>query len=161
MSGPVVLQTVHGVRVDCRRLKQAAHRALQHCSAGQDKGLTIVITSADAVRQLNYRHRQRDAPTDVLTFPAANMPDEIDESPRYLGDILIAHDYVKTQAAAQRLCLGDALCLLVIHGTLHLLGYEHGTARERERMWAAQARALQLLAISPQIVNIYGDLRDA
>ena len=92
----------------------------------------------------------------VLDFPAASLPNEIAAENRYLGDIVIALDYAAARARASGTDLGDVLCLLVAHATLHLLGYAHGTAIEREIMWAAQAQAFRKLGIDAGLATRYG-----
>jgi probable rRNA maturation factor len=105
--------------------------------------LTLAVTGDTAVRALNRRFRGVDATTDVLAFPAGaeSAPDLAD----YLGDVAVSYP----QAARQALAAGHAtlaeLQLLVVHGVLHLLGYDHATAAGRRRMWAAQRRALRTL----------------
>jgi probable rRNA maturation factor len=101
---------------------------------------------------VNRQFRGIDAPTDVLSFPADEPPIEIDDEPPYLGDLIIAYPYASEQAARQGHTLSDSLSLLVVHGTLHLLGYDHDTPEHRAEMWAAQDAALTALGISTAIV---------
>ncbi|MFN8564627.1 MAG: rRNA maturation RNase YbeY [Anaerolineae bacterium] len=70
----------------------------------------------------------------------------------YLGDLVIAYPYAAAQAQREGHALDDSLALLVVHGTLHLLGYDHDTPEHRAHMWAAQELALLALGISPEIV---------
>lgn len=109
---------------------------------------------------MNQKYAHVDAPTDVLSFPADPLPHEAGEMDRYLGDIVIAHDYVSAQVGATDAALDEILCLLVIHGTLHLLGYLHDTAAAKAKMWAAQDIALRSLDIDPAVVKVYGNLDD-
>lgn len=154
MSDCVSLQVDQQFAIDKARLIRAAHIVLeQHSETGC---LGIIIQDSAAVAALNRQHRGLDSPTDVLAFPAASLPKEIAAENHYLGDIMIALDYVTARARASGTDLGAALCLLVAHATLHLLGYAHGTATEREIMWAAQARALRKLGIDDGIVTQYG-----
>ncbi len=153
----IALHNSHDFPVDQKRLKRCSLIVLEQHHTVQDSSLAIVISTADALRELNQRHRQIDAPTDVLSFPAPRLPAEISQSTRHLGDILVAYDYVSSRSREHEICLNDTLCLLVIHGTLHLLGYEHCGASEREQMWAAQSTALQSMGIDPAIVRVYGD----
>ncbi len=155
MSFDIHLQNSQKYAVDETRLKRAARIVLDQQSARHNDGLSIVITDSRAVHELNLRHRQVDATTDVLAFSAPSMPDEIEPASSYLGDILVALDYVAAQSDARGCCLGETLCLLVIHGTLHLLGHEHDTEAAREHMWAAQYLALQSLGIDMTIVRNY------
>ncbi len=160
MKPRINLQNAPAAPIDATRLKQACQSVFLAAPAPAGSSLSIVITDAAALRALNQKHRQVDAPTDVLSFSAPPLPAAIAESERYLGDILIAYDYVARQAAARDINLSDALCLLVIHGSLHLLGYRHDSPAERERMWSAQAAALRRLDLDPAIVRAYSGAKD-
>lgn len=112
--------------------------------------LSIVVTSDDAVQQLNRDYRGVDAPTDVLSFAAQEgeeheleMPPELAaELDRYLGDILIAYPYTIHQAAHFGSTPAAELRLMVIHGVLHLLGDDHDTPEAEAEMWARQETVL-------------------
>jgi probable rRNA maturation factor len=110
--------------------------------------MTIVITDDDAAADLNLRYRGIDAPTDVLSFPMDSMPGDAP----YLGDLVIAYPYAAAQAEREKHALDDSLVLLVVHGTLHLIGYDHDTSERRAEMWAAQESSLQALGVSMEIV---------
>ena len=114
--------------------------------------VALVITDDEAVQALNRDYRGIDAPTDVLSFAAqedaAGEPDldlpadlaaEID---RHLGDVIIAYPYAAHQAERFGNSVGAELRLLAIHGTLHLLGYDHATPEEEDAMWAEQEAIL-------------------
>lgn len=138
--------------LDVARLQQAAEIVLTRHNAYPETAMSVVITTDDAVAQLNRQHRGIDAPTDVLSFPADEPPIELPDEPPYLGDLVIAYPYASTQAAREDHDMNDSLALLVIHGTLHLLGFDHDTDANRAAMWAAQAESLIALNISPDIV---------
>jgi probable rRNA maturation factor len=143
------------------RLRQAAETVLSQYEAAAQSGLTIVIDDDEAVRDLNRQFRHIDAPTDVLSFPADAPPVIIEDEAPYLGDLVIAFPYASAQAERENHPLDDSLSLLVVHGTLHLLGYDHDTPERRAEMWAAQARALTALGISTSLVPaLEGDLDD-
>ena len=118
------------------RLKQAAHAALDQQRVTARVELTIVIAGNAQLRQLNRQFRHIDAPTDVLSFNAA------DET-AYLGDVIISYPQAKAQARAGGHPIEAELQLLVVHGVLHLLGHDHATAAEKAQMWSAQAAALR------------------
>lgn len=142
-----------GYPTDNAHLQQAATAVLNQ-ETESPHSLTIVITDNASVQALNQQHRGVDAPTDVLSFPADPLPPElqaVDEMP-YCGDLIIAYPYAKAQAEKLNHALADSLCLLVVHGTLHLLGYDHDTPDNRRTMWTAQAQALATLGISDSIV---------
>ena len=116
-----------------------------------DAELQIVLQDNDHVQHLNQQYRGVDAPTDVLSFPADPLPPEFGE-PDYLGDLVIAVPYSREQAERLGQSFSDTLILLVVHGTLHLLGYDHDTAQNRATMWEHQAAALHELGIDTRIV---------
>ncbi len=160
MNAKIQLQNPRNRPLEEARLTQAALDVLGQNDAPRCASLSIVVTDADAVRAFNRQHRQVDAATDVLSFAAAPLPDEIDAAAVYLGDIVIAYDYVATQCDARGCSLSDTLCLLVVHGTLHLLGHDHECPASRERMWSLQEATLKSLGISPALVHNYAAAGD-
>ena len=157
MSDNISLHNPKHYRIEAERLVKASRAAVDcHPQAGGCR-LSIVFTDSTSMRALNLRYANVDAPTDVLSFRADATPLEPGALDCYLGDIVIAHDYASDQARATATNPGDALCLLAIHGTLHLLGYDHDSKAARERMWAAQDRALRTLNIDRDIVDQYGN----
>ena len=148
----VQIDEIFAGTVDADLLAAAARAALQQqaWSAGT---LAIVVTSDEAVQQLNRDYRGVDAPTDVLSF-AAQDEDESASHPQgappelaallaaQLGDVIIALPYAARQAQRFGNSLDAELRLLAVHGVLHLLGYEHDTAEEEAAMWAAQEEIL-------------------
>jgi probable rRNA maturation factor len=136
----VVIEEPFQDRLDWSFLVNSAEETLRHEGASDQTDLTIVIDSDDKLHQLNREFLEIDAPTDVLSFPS----DEIDpESGKaYLGDVIISY----TRAAAQAEAAGHApeseIQLLVVHGVLHLLGYDHSSDAEKAAMWAAQKEVL-------------------
>ena len=118
--------------------------ALAHQSADGD--LTIVLTDDIQLHELNQEYLGIDAPTDVLSFPASETDPET--ARRYLGDILISVPRAKEQARTAGHALDAEVQLLTVHGTLHLLGYDHAEAEEKTRMWKAQAEILERLGLS-------------
>lgn len=160
MNDGITLRNPNRYPLDEDRLVQATQAILTSHSNDQDASLCIALTDADAIKALNLKFAFVDAATDVLSFSAVPLPNEFGETGKYLGDIVIAHDYAAAQACATDAVLDDVLCLLVIHGTLHLLGFAHDTAAAKDRMWAAQEAALRSLKIDPAIVESYGSLED-
>ena len=114
-----------------------------HHSADGD--LTIVLTDDAQLHKLNQEYLGIDAPTDVLSFPASETDPET--ARRYLGDILISVPRAEEQARAAGHVLEAEVQLLVVHGTLHLLGYDHAEVDEKARMWKAQAEILDGLGL--------------
>jgi probable rRNA maturation factor len=126
-------------------LVRAAQTALAH-ERVQGAELAILLSNDEKLAALNQTYRGYDEPTDVLAFPAGGDP-ELPEETSYLGDIAISVARAAEQAAEAGHGLMDELQLLVIHGTLHLLGHDHGEPDERDRMWAAQRAILETLGL--------------
>jgi probable rRNA maturation factor len=147
-ESPITIQVDHGYAINPDLLLEAAAIVLHQQQVEKGSGLSIVITNDDEVQALNRQYRDIDAPTDILSFPADAVPEEIaaGEAP-YLGDLVIAYPYTSQQAEGLGHDLSDTLALLVVHGTLHLLGYDHDTPENRAAMWAAQEEALRALSI--------------
>lgn len=111
--------------------------------------VTVVITTDEAVAELNQQYRAAEGPTDVLSFPAQDPTPGFVSAPEmdaYLGDIVIALPFAERQAAGLNRLLRDELRLLVVHGTLHLLGYDHAEPEEEADMWSRQDGILARLS---------------
>lgn len=126
-------------------LERAAQAALEHESQSLDSELSVVLTDDARLHQLNREYLGIDAPTDVLSFPASETDPET--GARYIGDILISTPRAQAQANAAGHLLESEVQLLVVHGVLHLLGYDHAQAEEKARMWKAQAEILATLGL--------------
>jgi len=110
-----------------------------------DAEVTLVITDDEAVAALNRQYRAVDGPTDVLSFAAQESTPGFISAPEaaaYLGDIIIALPFTRRQAVGLGRPLADELRLLAVHGTLHLLGYDHAEPDEEAAMWARQEEIL-------------------
>jgi len=125
-------------------VERAALAALAQLSTEGD--LTIVLTNDVQLQELNWDYLGIDAPTDVLSFPASETDPET--ARRYLGDILISVPRAGEQASAAGHTLEAEVQLLSVHGTLHLLGYDHAEASEKAQMWKVQAEVLERLGLS-------------
>ena len=127
-------------------LERAARLTLDLESAPTDADITIVLTDDAQLHELNREYLGVDAPTDVLSFPASETDPETGTP--YLGDILISIPRAREQAQAAGHPLEAEVQLLVVHGTLHLLGHDHAEAEEKARMWKAQAEVMSRLGLS-------------
>lgn len=131
--------------IDAERLKQAAQMTLQHLGTPSESNLTVVLTDDTQMRQLNYQYRGIDAPTDVLAFPSDYIDPETQA--HYLGDILISVQRAQAQAFVEQHPLEEELQLLIVHGTLHLLGFDHQEEVAALQMWQVQGEILRSLGI--------------
>ena len=131
----------------------AAARAALHACGRPQHSLSILVVDDDEVQRYNRVYRQEDAPTDVLSFAInegspfiAEMSDDLAaELDAELGDLLLALPYASRQARQYGHSLAAELQLLVVHGTLHLLGYDHDTETRQAAMWRKQTEILSTL----------------
>lgn len=146
------IQVAHRFRgeVDERGLHRVAAEVLRLEEVAEGTELSLVITGDEAICELNRRFRDVDAPTDVLAFGsgAEKRFVSVPENHPYLGDVVISYQRALAQAEEIGHAVAKELSLLVIHGVLHLLGYDHqeeATARKmrekEERIWSASQMA--------------------
>jgi probable rRNA maturation factor len=108
---------------------------------GEEPGVTLLLADDEAVRDLNARFREQDKPTNVLSFPAPANPEH------FLGDVALAYGVCAREAAEQGKPLAHHLQHLVIHGVLHLLGYDHIGDDEAEVMEGLERNVLAGLGV--------------
>ena len=124
------------------RLKRAAAEALSHGGGEADAALTILLTSDRHLRTLNLSFRGEDGPTNVLSFPSSMGASD------YLGDIAIAYGVAAKEAKSAGKGLIDHATHLAVHGVLHLLGFDHVTARQAKIMEPLETRILRVMNIA-------------
>ena len=110
--------------------------------SGSELGVRVV-GSAES-RRLNVRYRGKDKPTNVLSFPPAPLPG----GSRLLGDLVICAQVVRSEAREQRKSLEAHWAHLVVHGALHLVGYDHEREAEAKRMERREVAVLRRLGFS-------------
>ena len=104
--------------------------------------VVVLLTDDEAVRALNARFRDKDKPTNVLSFPAP------DNAAPHLGDIVLAYGVCATEAQSQGKTLADHLSHLVVHGVLHLLGRDHEDDVEADEMEAEEREILAQIGVA-------------
>ena len=122
--------------------------------------ISLRLTTDDEVRTLNRDYRHKDSPTNVLSFPMV-QPDLIDtistntdDGEVLLGDIVLAHGVCVREAAEKGISVEDHAAHLIVHGTLHLLGYDHIDDREADHMEAIEREAMRDLGLAdPYLVR--------
>jgi len=124
----------HSVYVRNVREDVAAAAALERLAAPPAAGVGLVLTTDEALRQLNRTYRGQDQATDVLSF-AMDPGDQEPGEPPYLGDILVSVPRAAAGASLAGHPLADELGLLAVHGLLHLLGHEDDTAAGAAAMY--------------------------
>ena len=126
-----------------RLMARWADAALGSRGAGCEMALQVV--SSPRMRVLNRRYRGRDQPTNVLSFPAAPAPGV---RPRPLGDVLLCPAVLRREARAQGKREEAHWAHLVVHGTLHLVGYDHEARRDAARMERREITVLRRLGFA-------------
>lgn len=119
-------------------------KTVKLCPEAKGKTLSIAFISDREMRRLNREFRKRDATTDVLSFPFE--PDEMDPNTDYLGDIAISGEQALKQAAENGMDPETEIKQLILHGILHLCGYDHET--DDGEMNRLELRLRELLGIS-------------
>jgi probable rRNA maturation factor len=122
-------------------VERLVRKAARAATANRKRSLTVALADDRRVRALNARDRKKDKPTNVLSYPSGERG--------YLGDIVLARQTVWREAKSQGKTPADHVVHLVVHGTLHLLGYDHETGdADAERMEALERRILAKLGIA-------------
>jgi probable rRNA maturation factor len=156
---------VHGadeqtaVSLELMRWVRLAEHVLDGERAPDDAEMAVVFVDVETITDLNREYLGGDGPTDVLAFPleeeipVGRYPDEggrgpgassdPPEPPLAIGDVVVCPEIAQQQASERGVALDDELALLVVHGTLHLFGYDHAEPDDAERM---QRREGELLA---------------
>ncbi|MBV8391668.1 MAG: rRNA maturation RNase YbeY [Alphaproteobacteria bacterium] len=120
-----------------RLVRKAARTAMKSGA----RSLNVALADDKYVRKLNARHAKKDKPTNVLSYPSGEK--------KFLGDIVLARQTVWREAREQKKSPADHIAHLVVHGTLHLLGYDHETSDdEAEHMEALERRLLAKLGVA-------------
>lgn len=109
---------------------------------GPQHELSVLLTDNPRIHQLNLQWRGKDQPTDVLSFPLHTLKAGAVAPPGALGDIVVSLPYLRRAAAELCVPLQAHLARLLIHGLLHLLGYDHESERDARRMEREESRLL-------------------
>ncbi|MBT4931972.1 MAG: rRNA maturation RNase YbeY [Rhodospirillaceae bacterium] len=136
-------------------LCRVAVKACPHPDAGPGE-VSILLSDDEQVRQLNRDYRHQDKATNVLSFANSEDTESLEFAPRLLGDIVIAYGVTSVEAENEGKTLADHLTHLVIHGMLHLLGYDHQDDAEAGDMEALEVSTLAGLGIG----NPYSEQAD-
>ena len=139
-------------------VRKAVQAALKTADPEGERSVSVVIADDATLHDLNLRFRGFDEPTDVLSFgddsDASLAPEEPNDAPDFpdipeesgsLGEIVVSYPLAVRQAGEHNVTVDEEVSLLIVHGVLHLLGYDHAEPDEEATMKALEARALGLL----------------
>ena len=121
-----------------RLITKAVSEALKQENFGYFAEISVSFIDNEAIHKLNLQYREKDKPTDVLSFPIWEK-DELEDGSAFdghavtLGDIIISAEQAKAQSEEYGHSLEREICFLAVHSVLHLLGYDHETSEEDER----------------------------
>ncbi len=119
--------------------RSAIRAACQAADCPEGSEISVLFTDNAAMRALNLKYRGLDAPTNILSFPSA---------PPLIGDIVLAVERVAHESETQSKTLASHLQHLLVHGALHLMGHDHDTELEAERMEDLEVAILAGLGVS-------------
>ena len=128
-----------------RPLDQFSQRALRQLELKSDSANVAFVSDAEITR-LNKIYRKKNKPTDVLSFPAQTSPKRPNRN-KFLGDIAIAPAVARRYAKKNGRTLENEICILILHGILHLLGYDHET--DQGQMDRIEHRLRRKLGLAP------------
>jgi|ETNmetMinimDraft_28_1059901.scaffolds.fasta_scaffold139321_2 probable rRNA maturation factor len=140
----VIQNTINDTRVDESSLSNIMQSVIEGLDNG-DSELVIRIVDMDEIRSLNNTYRHKDEATNVLSFDN-NLPIEIDE--KILGDVVICTEVVSEEAKEQNKSFNDHMVHISVHGTLHLMGYDHLEKDEASKMESLEINILGKIGIS-------------
>jgi probable rRNA maturation factor len=134
-----IASSVRRLNISRSRIREAAVAVLE-AEKVREAMISIAFVGRSAISALNQRYLDRVGATDVISFSLGR----IGSSGAVLGDIYICPDVARANARRQNVGLGEELLRLVVHGTLHVLGYDHpeGRRRMKSSMWRRQERIL-------------------
>jgi probable rRNA maturation factor len=142
------------VQVDTAEVGSIARHVLASEGYPESAELSIILVSVDEIAGYNARFMGREGPTDVLAFPLEQFAPgrvpalEPDGPPLTLGDVVIAPEEIERQAADLGVAFQDELSLMVVHGILHLLGWDHQNDAEADAMEQREAGLLGALGVT-------------
>ena len=129
-------------------IRDRVRRALKETNPGRDVDVSVRIVDEHEMRSLNRDYRNQDKPTNVLAFPAGDAGFVPPGEMPLLGDIVVCAAVVAREAREQGKLLDHHWSHMLVHGTLHLLGYDHNTDFDAEEMEALERRILDSLGIA-------------
>ena len=138
----VLLRNDHpDINIDCNDIENIIIKIMDHLDC-RNQEVSILLTGNKYIRRLNQEFRSIDQPTDVLSFPQNADEDPCIPEKIILGDIAVSLDIAKAQAKEHGLDFKEEVILLLIHGILHLLGYDHEISEQDEKQMRNKTREL-------------------
>jgi probable rRNA maturation factor len=129
------------IKVDARKIEQQIGKVLTSLDCNEHE-ISILFIGDQGIRELNHQFRDIDRPTDVLSFPQILEGELEAPGALVLGDVAISLETARCQSEEHGLSFEEELTLLLIHGILHLLGYDHEISDQEEERMRSKTREL-------------------
>lgn len=136
------------------------NRAVDAAGCSGDMEVSVRVVSAVEMQQLNSEFRGQDKPTNVLSFPAGDLAGLPDEAERPLGDIVVCAAVVADEAEQQGKTERDHWAHMIVHGTLHLLGFDHENDSDAAEMESLEIRIMTDYGIANPYADSLGESRE-
>ena len=133
----------HGQKLPAKRVVKVLEACAKALKVPGEVTISLAFVSPREMRRLNKHWRGKDAVTDVLSF-------ELGEGP-VKGELILCYEQAARQAKEMRHSTSDELCFLIVHGVLHLWGYDHENSRDAKKMFPLQERILHSLKIDSRL----------
>ena len=149
----VLLRNDHpDINIGIREIEIRIAKIMRHLGC-QKMEVSILLTGDKEIRSLNKEFRDIDQSTDVLSFPQISEEEISISGENFLGDIAVSLDTAKNQANEHNLTLREEIVLLLIHGILHLLGYDHEISEREDKKMRSKTRELIKLTFPEQTLT--------
>ena len=132
---------IHKLQKIKKKLRKFLPRKNHHLN---QSSLTLLLTNNKEIQKLNKKYRKINKPTDVLSF---HLIKKEQLNKKYLGDIVISIETARKQAHQKKKSLEEEIIMLIVHGYLHLLGYDHLSKKEAKVMFSLQNKVLKDIGI--------------
>lgn len=139
----VLINNCSAVELDLEFFRELAEEVLEFEKVDAQAELSIVFLDEDQIHELNAKYRGVDSSTDVLSFLQSD--DNLD-GPHLLGDVVISPQVAQAQARKYQHSFDREMAILLIHGILHLLGFDHQTSEEKKAMQEKEEKILKTLS---------------
>ena len=156
VEDPAWLEAKPGIEERAVGAATAALARIETAPSGVPAEICLMLANDELLRDLNARFRGKDEATNVLSFPAAPDPAPIaaEGGPRHLGDVALALGTVLREAAEQGKTAADHATHLIVHGVLHVMGYDHQTDSEAAVMEREETAILAMLGIGDPYASV-------
>ena len=150
IMGVDVTHKVPGKRIPIGRLKKTAQKILQILKQDRSE-LSLALVGNREMQELNSRYRKKNEPTDVLSFPSG---ERLPIGTQILGDVVISVEQAEKQATKRKQSLQEEMTSLLVHGILHLLGYDHERSKKEAKIMRGMEKKIRRALCRKQVLRV-------